>query len=61
MIHEIEERLPLKPYKAEWEAVGSGEDPSLYKPFTKTEVIIPWTFALLYAILSGLSLLGVSG
>src|SRR5215207_998331 len=34
VIHAIESRLPSSPYDAEWEAVGRGEDPMLYLPFT---------------------------
>ena len=55
VIHRIEELLPIKPYKAEWEVVGYGQDSSLYKPFTETEVFIPWVFILLYSVLVVLS------
>ena len=51
VIHRMEEHLPLKPYKVEWDEVGHGEDSSLYKPFTRIEVYIPGMFALLYGIL----------
>src|ERR1700733_11254577 len=30
VIHEIEQRLPLRPYDAEWQAVGEGKQPKLY-------------------------------
>ena len=55
VIHRIEELLPIKPYKAEWEIVGYGQDFSLFKPFTETEVFIPWVFILLYSVLVVLS------
>ncbi|MCG3157232.1 MAG: hypothetical protein DKINENOH_03864 [bacterium] len=48
VIHEIEKLLPLRPYDAEWEAVGRGEDKRLYLPFTHIEVSVPWVFMLLY-------------
>jgi hypothetical protein len=48
VIHEIEKRLPLSPYGAEWEAMGRGKDPKLYKPFTHIEMGVPWVFAVLH-------------
>lgn len=50
VIHFIEKRLPLSPYDAEWEAIGRGEDPKLYKPFTHIETGVPWVFVLLHAV-----------
>ncbi len=50
VIHEIEARLPLRPYDAEWDAVGRGENPGLYLPFTHIEVVIPWVFAGVHAL-----------
>ena len=41
VIHALEHRLPARIFAAEWEALGRGEDPSKYKPFTKTEFWIP--------------------
>lgn len=40
----MEEKLPLAPYEAEWDALGRGEEPKLFLQFTKTELIIPWVF-----------------
>ncbi len=48
VIHEIEKALPLSPYDAEWEAIGRGEQPKLYKPFTHIETGVPWVFILLH-------------
>ena len=57
VIHRIEQQLPLAPYDAEWEAVGRGENPKLYKPFTYIEVKIPWIFfALNFAVFLKISL-----
>jgi hypothetical protein len=50
VIHFIEKRLPLSPYDAEWEAIGRGEDPKLYKPFTHIENGVPWVFMALHAV-----------
>jgi hypothetical protein len=54
VIHEIEKRLPLSPYDAEWTAVGRGTDPKQYLSLTHIEMIIPG-YSLLY-ILSYLSM-----
>lgn len=48
VIHEIEKRLPLAPYDAEWEILGRGKDPKLYLPFTHIEVGVPWVFFTLH-------------
>jgi hypothetical protein len=52
VVHAIERRLPSAPYDAEWEALGRGEDPKLYLPFTHAEIWIPWVFAALYILLA---------
>ncbi len=44
VIHEIEKLLPLKPYGAEWEAVGRGKNPKLYKPVSHIETGVPLIF-----------------
>jgi len=50
VVHEIEKKLPLSPFDAEWEAVGRGKNKALYLPFTHIEVGIPWVFLMLHAI-----------
>jgi hypothetical protein len=47
----IEERLPLAPYAAEWEALGRGNDPKRYLPLTHVENWVPRLFGLLYLLL----------
>src|SRR5579885_688417 len=49
VVHEIERYLPVRPYDAEWEALGRGENKKLYWPFTHIENYVPWIFMLLYA------------
>ncbi len=44
VVHEIEKLLPIRPYDAEWTAVGRGKNPKLYLQFTKIEMRIPWIF-----------------
>ena len=51
VIHEIEKRLVISPYDAEWEAVGRGKDRKLYLPFTHIEIWIPWIFFALHALI----------
>ena len=50
VIHEIEKRLVISPYDAEWEAVGRGKNPKLYRPFTAIEAWVPWVFFALYCV-----------
>jgi hypothetical protein len=50
IIHEIEAKLPLAPYRAEWVVLGKGKDPARYKPLTDVEKWVPVIFAILYVI-----------
>ena len=51
VIHALERRLPARMFIAEWEALGRGEDPKKYKPFTKIEVNTPLVFSGLHFLL----------
>lgn len=51
VIHEIEKHLPLALYKYEWEVLGEGKDDKKYYPFSHVELLIPWVFGTLYAVL----------
>ncbi|PIV13253.1 hypothetical protein COZ81_00185 [Candidatus Jorgensenbacteria bacterium CG_4_8_14_3_um_filter_38_10] len=51
VIHKIEEYLPLALYKYEWEILGEGKDKSKYYPFSHIELLIPWVFGIIYALL----------
>ena len=45
----LEERLPASPYwRAEWAALGRGEDPSRYWPLSHVEQLVPSFFAAAY-------------
>jgi hypothetical protein len=44
VIHQIEQKLPLSPYDAEWEVLGRGQDPKKYNPFTHVEMLVPLVF-----------------
>ena len=51
VIHEIEKHLPLALYKYEWEILGKGKDNKKYYPFSHIELLIPWVFGIIYALL----------
>lgn len=50
VIHLMEESLPFHPYQAEWLALGEGENPELYRPFTTIEKRVPLLFLLGYVV-----------
>ncbi len=50
VVHQIEKRLPISPYDAEWEAMGRGENADLYKPISHIEMGVPLIFAGLHLI-----------
>lgn len=50
VIHQIEKRLPISPYEAEWEAMGRGKNPALYKPITHIELGVPYVFMALHMV-----------
>ncbi|MCC8362840.1 hypothetical protein LK996_07090 [Lysobacter sp. A6] len=49
VVHRIEKRLPISPYDAEWDAMGRGKNPKLYRPLTHIEVAVPIVFMVLHA------------
>jgi hypothetical protein len=44
VLHEMEHNLPFRPYHAEWEALGRGNSPRSYVPFTRLEGVVPLVF-----------------
>jgi len=50
VIHALEQHLPAALFIAEWYALGEGRDKKKYTPFTKSEVVIPVVFAVLYLL-----------
>jgi hypothetical protein len=58
VIGALEEELPSSPYwRAEWSALGGGQDPSRYWPLTHVEQWIPALFAVGYTVGLGLAVL----
>lgn len=50
VVQEIEKRLPISPYDAEWEAVQRGTNPKLYRPISHIEAWVPAVFFVLHVI-----------
>ena len=52
IIGQIEESLPLMPYKVEWAILGKGKDGKLYQSITHIEYWVPIFFGFLYFTLA---------
>lgn len=50
IVQDIEKRLPISPYDAEWDAVQRGKNPKLYRPISHIESWVPGVFCLLHVI-----------
>jgi hypothetical protein len=50
VIHEIEKQLPLKLFDYQWEKLGRGEDPKLYKKLSNVEKGVPCIFGGLFLL-----------
>jgi len=48
VIHLIEQNLPIALYDAEWEVLGKGSNPAVYRPLTNVENWVPFCFIALY-------------
>ena len=48
ILHLIERRLPLSLYEAEWKMMGQGEVPTLYRPLSHIERVVPWIFIAIH-------------
>lgn len=48
VITALEERLPVSPYKDEWDILDVDGDGKKHKPFHKTEVLVPVVFGLVH-------------
>lgn len=46
----LEDRLPAALFRAEWAALGEGNDPKRYKPFTHTEAVVSNIFMVIYGL-----------
>lgn len=50
VINTIERYLKAAIYAAEWEALGRGEDPRVYRSFTSTEIWVPNALFVVYVL-----------
>lgn len=57
IINRMEKALPAAIYDAEWEALGRGDDPSVYRSFTTRETVVPVAVGFLYLLTAILSAL----
>lgn len=51
VLHKIESKLPLAPYRYEWEILEKWTNKKVYYPFSHIELLIPWIFGIIYVIL----------
>jgi hypothetical protein len=61
VINTIERYLKAAIYAAEWEALGRGEDPKIYRSFTSREIWVPNALLSLYIVAAFVALLVATG
>lgn len=61
VISEIERHFPAAIYAAEWEALGRGEDPKIYRSFTSREMWVPNALLALHVLTVIIALLIAAG
>jgi len=61
VINTIERYLKVAVYGAEWEALGRGEDPKIYRSFTSREIWVPYSLFILYAVAAFAAILKMCG
>jgi hypothetical protein len=61
VINTIERYLKAAIYAAEWEALGRGEDPKVYRSFTSREIWVPNALLILYVLTALAAVLFVAG
>lgn len=61
IINAMESNLSSAIYEAEWEALGRGEDDSVYRSFTARETWVPLLLAIVYLVASIIALAIWSG
>jgi hypothetical protein len=61
VINTIERYLTAAIYAAEWEALGRGEDPTVYRSFTSREIWVPNALLVLYTLTAIAAVLFAAG
>jgi hypothetical protein len=56
VINTIERYLKVAIYAAEWEALGRGEDPKVYRSFTSREIWVPDALLVLHIVIAVIAL-----
>jgi hypothetical protein len=56
VINVIEKMLPIRPYDAEWIALGRGQDSRRYLEFSQVEKNIPVIFFLIHLVVLAMSI-----
>ena len=59
MLHELEERLPYRPFFREWQFLGEGRDARLYVKLTTVEAVLPTAFGVGFLSVAIYSLVNV--
>lgn len=61
VINTIERYLKTAIYSAEWEALGRGEDPRIYRSFTSREIWVPYALISIYGLAIVVAVLVATG
>jgi hypothetical protein len=61
VINAIERHLKAAIYDAEWEALGRGQDPKIYRSFTSREIWVPNALLVIYILVALLAFLVAIG
>lgn len=61
VIHQMEEHLPMAPYRAEWDMLEKGKNEDVHVPFSAIESNVPRVFMALHGIVALISLVRLIG
>jgi hypothetical protein len=61
VILRLEKRFAASVFEAEWEALGRGEDPKVYRSFTASESGVPVVFMGVYVVAALVALVIAAG
>jgi hypothetical protein len=61
VIHAIERYLKASIYAAEWEALGRGSDPKVYRSFTSREIWVPYSLLALHLLTALVAVMVAAG
>ena len=61
VINCLEDHMPAAVFRAEWLALEEGSNPSVYKPFTRTEQVVSNIFISIYALVAAIAVVWMVG